>query len=280
MKRILLLSILISCVFFTACGKDSDYITLKVWGEEEPITSSGLDDEAEIYVYLPQTLSKIETPAVLILPGGGYAGVSLPYEGHAAAKWMASKGIVGIVLKYRLPNKHKDVPFEDAIKALQIIRDNAEEWNIDESKIGVAGFSAGGHLASVLSTYYTNNQLCTKPAFTMLFYPVISFQEVTKGGTRNNLLGFEPDSVDVFTYSAEKQVSANTPPTIIFTADDDASVPSTHSISYYDALKVNNIPASLYIFPEGGHGWGFFPEYKYNETAQSLLELWINKYVK
>lgn len=269
-----------SLLIFSACGQSKEPVTLKVWSDQNPTTPNGLSDEAEITVYLPNTMSKIATPAVLVCPGGGYAGVSMPYEGHAAAKWMASQGLVGVVLKYRLPNHHKEVPFEDAVKAMQIIRDHATEWNVDVSKIGVAGFSAGGHLAATLSTYYANNELCPIPAFTILFYPVISLEVVTKGGTRNNLMGLDPSSEDVFAYSAEKQVSLNTPPTIIFTADDDNSVPSTHSSNYYNALKGNNVPASLYVFPEGGHGWGFYPEYKYNHQAQSLLEAWINSYVK
>lgn len=264
---------------FSAFSQNIDSLTLKIW-EYTPPTENGLPDEAEIIVYKPQIKSETTIPAVLICPGGGYAGLSMAYEGHEIAKWMASQGIVGVILKYRLPNQNKEVPFEDACKAIEMIKEHASEWNIDTSKIGVAGFSAGGHLAAVLSTYYADNDFCQRPAFTILFYPVTTLETVTKGGTRNNLMGLEPSGSDVFAYSAEKQVSAQTPPAIIFTADDDGSVPSTFSTSYYNALKDYDIAASLYIFPKGGHGWGLLPQYKYNEQSLSLLKAWIDDYVK
>lgn len=278
MKKSLFVFLLINFCF-SVLSQNIDPLILKVW-ENTPPTENGLTDEAEIIVYKPQTISEAPIPAVLIFPGGGYAGVSMQYEGHAVARWMASQGIVGVILKYRLPNQHKEVPFDDACKALQIIKDHSTEWNIDISKIGLVGFSAGGHLAAVLSTYYADNDLCLRSAFTILFYPVTTFETLTKGGTRNNLMGMEPSGSDIFTYSAEKQVSENTAPTIIFTANDDNSVPSTFSSNYYNALRRNNVPASLYIFPKGGHGWGFLPEYKYNEQALSLLKDWIDDYVK
>lgn len=260
-------------------AQNTDPLVLKIWNDAPP-TENGLADESEIIVYKPQVISDTPTPAVLICPGGGYAGLSMPYEGHVIAKWMASQGIVGVILKYRLPNQNKEVPFDDACKALKIIENHATEWNINPSKIGVAGFSAGGHLAAVLSTYYAENNLSLRPAFTILFYPVTTLETVTKGGTRNNLMGSDPSSSEVFAYSAEKQVSNQTPPAIIFTADDDASVPSTFSTSYYNALKEQNVAASLYIFPEGDHGWGLLPHYKYNEQSLALLKYWIDDYVK
>ncbi|SHG23490.1 alpha/beta hydrolase [Dysgonomonas macrotermitis] len=262
-----------------ACKENQEPVTMKVW-EGNPPTSNGLSDQAEIIVYKPKTMSKLPTPAVLICPGGGYAGLSMPYEGHGLAQWMASKGVVGVILKYRLPNKHKEVPFDDACQALQIIRNHSKEWNIDVSKIGVAGSSAGGHLAATLSTYYTNNELCPRPAFTILFYPVITMETVTKGKTRDNLMGVEPSEEDILAYSPEKQVSENTPPAIIFTADGDGSVPPLHSVMYYRALKEKNIPASLHIFSEGDHGWLLLPQYKYTEPTMSLLETWMESYIK
>lgn len=273
----ILLLLIVSVV--TACGQNEEPIQLKVW-ENNPPTNNGLTDKAELFIYKPHTLSKLPTPAVLIFPGGGYAGVSMPYEGHAFAKWIASQGIVGIVLKYRLPNQHKEVPFDDACQAMQIVRNHAEEWNIDVSKMGVAGFSAGGHLAATLSTYYANNELCPRPAFTILFYPVITMETVTKGGTRNNLMGLTPSEEDIANYSPEKQVSENTPRTIIFTANDDASVPTFHSTNYYQTLNEKGISASLHIFPEGGHGWGLLPDYKYNEESLSILKTWLDLYIK
>lgn len=203
----------------------------------------------------------------------------MPYEGYAFTKWLASEGYVGIILKYRLPNTHKEVPFDDALEAMIVIRQNADKWNIDTSKIGVAGFSTGGHLAVILSNMASYRKINIRPDFTILFYLVISFTEATKGGTRNNLLGMNPSSEDIRTYSAELRVTDKTPSTIIFTADDDGSVPPTHSTIYYDALKKYRIPASLYIFPTGGHGWAMLDSFGYKNEALNLLKSWLTQEV-
>lgn len=271
-KPVCLILILLSLCFSVYSQE-----TILLWDEQNPPTENGLDDEAELIVYLPEIRQsdKTSVPAVLICPGGGYAGVSMPYEGHAFARWMASQGFVSAILKYRLPNKHKEIPFDDVGKAMSVINRNAENWNIDVNRVGIAGFSAGGHLASVFSNLDSE----FRPAFTILFYPVISFENLTKGGTRPNLLGDNPSASDILKYSANLQVTNQTSSAIIFMADDDPSVPSIHSTLYYDALKKHNIPASLYIFPEGGHGWGLLDSFKYNEQCLDLLRLWLDKNV-
>lgn len=248
---------------------------MKIWYDQVPPTENGLTDEAELIIYFPKnkTLDK-SNPAVLICPGGGYGGLSIQYEGHAFAIWIASQGFTGIILKYRLPNQHKEVPFDDATQAMKVIKANSGNWKIDINKIGIAGFSAGGHLAAKFS----NSDTEIKPAFTILFYPVISFKKATRGGTRQNLLGANPSATDIYTFSVEQQVTERTPPSIIFTADNDLSVPSIHSAEYYMALKEHQIPASLYIFPEGGHGWAMLDSFKYNKEALSLLSLWLQPF--
>lgn len=270
MKKFLVF-ILIGFISFSTYSQNS----VRVWDNGAP-TSNGLNDEAELFIYLPEKKDTIATPAVLICPGGGYAGVSMVYEGHAFAKWLASQGIAGIVLKYRLPNEHKEVPFDDAKEAMRIIRTHSDKWNINTNKVGIAGFSAGGHLAATFSNLDSNSDVNIHPDFAILFYPVISLDQVTKGGTRNNLLGKTPTSSEIFSFSADRQVNKNTPPTIIFASDNDTSVPSIHSTMYYNALKENAIPAALYIFPEGEHGWGMIKSFKYNDESLSLLKMWLN----
>lgn len=269
MKRILFFILLI-CVSFSLYSQDS----IKVWVNQAP-TNNGLTDEAKLYIYLPKKENNIKTPAVLICPGGGYAGVSMVYEGHAFAKWLASQGIAGIVLKYRLPNQHKEVPFDDAEESMRIIRANADKWGVNVDKVGISGFSAGGHLAALFSNRYSSKGIYTHPNFTILFYPVISFEEVTKGGTRTNLLGKDPSSTEIYSFSADRQVTANTPPTIIFVSDNDHSVPSVHSTMYYNALKRNEVPSTLYVFPKGGHGWGMITTFEYYAQSLSLLKMWL-----
>lgn len=262
-------------IFILSLGCLSSQEVLDIWKNGAP-TFNGLTDEAELYIYLPKKEKNQKTPAVLICPGGGYAGVSMVYEGHAFAQWLASQGIAGIVLKYRLPNQHKEIPFDDAEEAMRIIRSNSDKWGINPDKVGISGFSAGGHLAALFSNRYSNKGEYTHPNFTILFYPVISFEEVTKGGTRTNLLGKEPSSTEIYSFSADRQVTANTPPTIIFASDNDQSVPSVHSTMYYNALKRNGVPATLYVFPEGNHGWGMITTFKYYDQSLSLLKAWLD----
>lgn len=270
MKKFLFFALLV----FTSLSVYSQD-SMKVWVDKAP-TANGLTDEAKLYIYLPQKKSNQKTPAVLICPGGGYAGVSMVYEGHAFAKWLSSQGIAGIVLKYRLPNQHKEVPFEDAEESMRIIRANADKWSINVDKVGISGFSAGGHLAALYSNRYSNKGAYIQPNFAILFYPVISFKEVTRGGTRPNLLGKNPSSTEIYSFSADKQVTANTPPTIIFASDNDHSVSPTHSTMYYNILKKNGVPSTLYVFPKGDHGWGMIKTFEYYEQSLSLLKMWLD----
>lgn len=213
--------------------------------------------------------------AVVVCPGGGYAGLASMHEGTQFAEWLNKKGITAFILKYRMPNGHKYVPLEDAWQALRYVREHASELNINPHKIGIAGFSAGGHLASTVSTRYATTGTSTRPDFSILFYPVITMGEGTHQGSKNNLLGKSPASSDLYIFSNDTQVGVNTPPTILLLSDDDKSVPPVNSIKYYDALKKSNVPATMYIFPEGGHGWGMRDNFKYHQQMLSLLEIWL-----
>jgi len=234
--------------------------------------------KSEMIVYLPDSI-KNKKMAVIICPGGAYAGVAIDHEGHQFAEWLASEGIAAIILKYRMPNGHKEIPLDDFQQAMHYVRSKAVEWNIADkdmqTKIGVAGFSAGGHLASTASIHYRSSEL--RPDFTILFYPVITMGEYTHDGSRDNLLGENPIADDIIYYSSEDHVNKQTPPAILLLSDDDMDVVPQNSIMYYDALKENGIPSTMYIFPEGGHGWGMHSNFKYHEEMLILLKRWLEK---
>ncbi|MBB4034510.1 acetyl esterase/lipase [Dysgonomonas hofstadii] len=248
--------------------------TVKLW-EGNPPTNNELENQnPELTIYSPETASNTGM-AVVICPGGGYSGLAMDHEGKQVGEWLIKQGITGIVLKYRLPNKHKGVPLEDAQQAIRYVREHAKELNINPDKIGIAGFSAGGHLASTASTHYATYGTSTRPDFSILFYPVITMEVATHGGSKKNLLGDNPSVSDVYMFSNEKQVNTNTPPTILLLSDDDKSVLPVNSTLYYDALKRNDIPATMYIFPEGGHGWGMRENFKYHKQMLELLGMWL-----
>lgn len=213
--------------------------------------------------------------AVVVCPGGGYAGLAIQHEGSQFAKWLNGQGITAFVLKYRMPNKHKEVPLDDAQQAIRYVREHANEFGVDTNKVGIAGFSAGGHLAATASTHYTTEGVSTRPDFSILFYPVITMETATHGGSRSNLLGDKLQPEDIQFFSNEKQINANTPPAILLLSDDDKSVPPANSVFYYEALKKNNIPATMYIFPKGGHGWGVNIDFEYHSQMLHLLGMWL-----
>lgn len=213
------------------------------------------------------TGDRITQAAVVICPGGGYTGLAFGSEGVRTAKEFAQNGITAFVLKYRLPDDSIMIdktigPLQDAQQAIKLVRDNAEKWNLDKNKIGIMGFSAGGHLASTEATHYTKalipNESGTslRPDFLILIYPVISMKDsLTHMGSRNSLLGRSPSKELVDLYSNELQVNENTPPTYLTHTGDDTLVDVDNSISFYEALRHNKVPAELHLYPRGGHGF-------------------------
>ncbi len=208
--------------------------------------------------------------AVLILPGGGYGGVAYDWEGTDYAKWFNSQGIAAFVLKYRMPQAESVItsykaPIQDAQRAIRFIRFNASKFDINKSKVGVIGSSAGGHLASTLGTHLDTNYYqpqdaidkeSTHPDFMMLIYPVISMKkDITHGGSRNSLLGKNPSEDLILQFSNELQVTEKTPPTFIVHSGNDKAVPVENSIRMYQALVKNKIETTMHIFPKGGHGY-------------------------
>lgn len=217
--------------------------------------------------YLPPKDKRTGT-AVLVIPGGGYGIVAAGHEGSDIAKAFNEAGIAAFVLKYRIPNDacmtdKMFVPLMDAQQALYVIRKNAAEYGIDTARVGVMGFSAGGHLAATLSTHFdrpVRNELAganLRPNFSMLIYPVISFHpEIAHMGSRENLVGKNADKKWVTYFSNEDQVSAQTPPAFFVHATDDNVVPVANSILYYNQLVKYKIPAEMHIYEHGGHGFG------------------------
>lgn len=219
------------------------------------ITNTG--DSARVELYFP---AKPNGQMVVVCPGGGYGALSSYNEGLYAAEWLLDHGIAAAVVEYRMPNGHKRIPLTDIQNVFRFCRANAQKWGVKQ--IGVMGFSAGGHLAASVSTLFVDD--VTRPDFSILFYPVISFKYQTHEGTRDNLLGKAETFSDnnfyqamLTKYSINEQVTGNTPPAFIVQSADDGTVPMSNAISYYQALTAMKVPGELHIYPYGGHGWGF-----------------------
>lgn len=232
-----------------------------LWQRRAPI-GDGTVEPAEAWL----TIHRPEKPngtAIVICPGGGYAGLAIGPEGHGIAAWLNRHGITGAVLEYRLPAGRPQVPLLDAQRAIRMVRANANSWQLDPAHIGIMGFSAGGHLASTAGTHYAGGSpLATdpverssaRPNFMILVYPVITMGALGHAGSRANLLGKKPDAKRLALYSNELQVTADTPPTFLAHARDDQPVPPDNSRRFYAALRAHQVPARYLELPGGGHG--------------------------
>jgi len=239
----------------------------------------------EITIFQPEKTS-VKNTAVIICPGGGYAILAYNLEGTIVAKILNSWGVTAVVLKYRLPSdeimKDKSVgPVQDAQSAIQYVRENATQLNINPQKIGIMGFSAGGHLAATASTHFDKdyisnpNHISLRPDFSILAYPVISMSEtLTHMGSHDNLLGKNPSQEVVKKFSNELQVTKNTPITFLVLAGDDDTVNPENSIKYYEALLKNSVPAEMHIYQNGGHGFGTHLLEK-KDNWMDVLRIWM-----
>lgn len=205
--------------------------------------------------------------AVIICPGGGYRYLAMYHEGYTIAKEFVKKGITAFVLKYRLPSNlimvDKSIgPLQDAQRAIQLIRERSIEWGIDTTKVGIMGFSAGGHVASTAGTHFNTatisnpTNISLRPNFLLLVYPVITFGEFAHAGSATKLLGEKPDSAQLRFYSNELRVTRQTPPTFLVQAENDVKVPVQNSLLFYSALLKNNVQAEMHLYVSGGHGFG------------------------
>jgi len=218
-------------------------------------------------------------PCVVICPGGGYRILASEHEGTDVAKYFNSIGMHALVLKYRIPSDEhqadkKIAPLQDAQRAVQLVREHAKDWKVDPNKVGIMGFSAGGHLASSLAVHYDdikikeNRKISMRPDFQILGYPVISFSKFSHVGSRKNLLGKDSTESMMNYFSNEMHVNSNTPIAFLVHAKDDKVVPIENSHLYVDALKSNGVEAELFVYETGGHGFGMI-----NKTSP---ESWIN----
>ena len=233
------------------------------------------DGKANMVVFLPENPSG---KAIVGVPGGGYSVLSNSHEGYLASEWLNKQGIAYFVVNYRLPEGNRFIPMGDVQKGIRIVRDSAGVWGINPHDVGIMGFSAGGHLASVVSTL---SDFDARPDFTILFYPVISMDErVSHKWSCINFLGEEghKDSELVRQYSTQNAVRSHlTPPAIIITASDDRLVPTvTNSLAYYTAMRNAGNECAMYIYPTGDHGFGFGPWFKYHDQMLNDLGNWLN----
>ncbi|MFV0390443.1 MAG: alpha/beta hydrolase [Paludibacteraceae bacterium] len=283
MKRICVLTLLI-CSMLAGKVFSQEEIKLYPNGPEESnelqsaekwrSTDFLLDiSEPRMYSFIVPKEKTVGT-AVLICPGGGYSGVSVIKEGEDIAKWFNNLGVSAFVLYYRMPNGHHEIPLKDAQTALSIIDDNARKWNIDRKKIGIMGFSAGGHLASTVGTHFKSDK--ERPDFMILAYPVISMDKgVTHKGSRDNLLGKNPTDKLVNQYSNELQVTKETPSTFLLHAKDDKTVPVENSKLFYRALLKNNVRAEIVLTQNGGHGFGMQKKGTDSDGWEKKLKEWL-----
>ena len=287
------MAIIASVIFSTSAQKtyvdlkcNADQI-IKWWNNSKAphsneITKDETRDEAGNLREISQTVfylykadaSNATGQAVVVLPGGGYGANCIEREGFKLAEYFKSIGITALVVKYRLPNYgHKEVPLEDAQAGLGYLRKNAKKLGIDPTKVGIAGSSAGGHLAAYTSNFTPDAE---KPAFSILFYPVITGSScMTHQNTFRRLLGAQHAPYLREYYSLENRVSEKTPPTILLLSTDDRTVPPISSILYYKALKHYGVKASMHIYPEGGHGWVCKEEFRYHKDWQHQLAKWL-----
>ncbi len=240
----------------------------------------------DLYFY-PAPAEKATGTAVIICPGGGYSGLAIRHEGLQVAQWFNSLGITAFVLTYRQPDdaimENKSIaPMQDGQRAMRIVRRHAKEWGINPDKIGIMGFSAGGHVASTISTHYNekvyepDDLTSARPDFSLLIYPVISMDStITHMGSRVNLLGNNPTPEQVKHFSNELQVDAQTPPAFLVQSFDDDAVPVQNSILYALALRKYNIPSELHLYQSGGHGYGMGRSTNTESTWTEACRNWL-----
>lgn len=278
MKRAFFTLLAVICVAMTASAQQPFVLKLYPDGVQE---SNGLNvdtpdnpREPILTVYLPKGRTTGQT--VVICPGGGYAHLSLTNEGSEVAQWLNMRGIAAAVLSYRMPNGHSEIPLKDALTAIEMVRDNAAEWKVDPSKVGIIGFSAGGHLAATALTKYTSEK--NRPDFGILIYPVITMTMATHGGSRYNLLGRDHTEQQINDFSCEKLVNDKTPVTFIALSSDDKVVLPVNGVSFYQALSNADVKGcELHVYPTGGHGWGFSGRLDYRDEFSTSLTRWLNE---
>ena len=231
------------------------------------------DGASNIQVFLPETPSG---RAIVGCPGGGYSHLSMQNEGTDWAEYFNSQGIAYCVLTYRMPKGDRSLPMSDAQNAIRTVRDSAQAWKVNPYDVGIMGFSAGGHLASTTATHAP---IDARPDFQILFYPVITMMpDITHKGSHDNFLGPDPKKKDEQKYSNDLQVTRVTPPAFIALSDDDHTVLPANGVNYYIEMYRHDVPATLHVYPSGGHGWGNRDSFIYHKQMQLELEAWLRSF--
>ena len=245
-----------------------------LWPDGAPGAVGNTDeDKPSISIYLPPP-DKATGTGVAVCPGGGYGHLAVDHEGDQVARWLNSFGVAAFMLKYRLaPRYHHPAPLQDAQQAIKMVRSRAQEWRVRPDRVGIWGFSAGGHLASTAGTHFDAG---TRPDFMILAYAVISFMPpYMHKGSRNNLIGDNPNPKLVENLSNELQVTAQTPPTFLFHTTTDQAVPVENSVMFYMALRKAGVPAEMHIYANGPHGVGLAPTDLALSSWPRRLEEWM-----
>lgn len=273
MKRYAWVMMLMIC--FSTVVMAQKPFDVDLWPKKPQVKSEDHSDTARVRVFLPNA-KEATGRAVVICPGGGYQHLAMEHEGYDWATFFNQEGIAVIVLKYRMPHGNPKVPVSDAEEAIRLVRRNSGNWHINPNDVGIMGSSAGGHLASTIATHAEKD---AKPNFQILFYPVITMMpDITHGGSHNNLLGKEPKKNLEREYSSDLQVSRVTPRAWIALSDDDHGVLPANGVNYYLELYRHDVPASLHVYPKGGHGWGFRSSFLYHIEMLLDLKSWLKSF--
>lgn len=282
-RNVLTVLVMMGCA---TCARAGEPVVMPLWADGAPGAQGTEEkDVPTITVCLPEP-AKASGAAIVICPGGGYGGLAMDHEGKQVAEWCNANGVAGFILRYRHSPKYRHpIPLGDAQRAIRTVRAKADEWKIKPDRIGIIGFSAGGHLASTTGTHFDAgnpeakdpiDRVSCRPDFMILCYPVISFTEsYTHQGSRKNLLGTEPDPKLVENLSNEKQVTRKTPPTFLFHTNADSGVLPENSIAFYQALRAAKVPAELHIYERGPHGVGLAPGDEALRTWPGLCANWM-----
>lgn len=259
-----IITVIMFANFCIANAQEANY-PIRLWNEDS------IKSQITIYKAKKQNSNGM---GIVVCPGGSYSFVSMNNEGNPVGKWLSDNGITAIVLNYRIPNGNRALPIEDAREALRYMHRNAKNLNVNPYKIGIWGSSAGGHLASTISTHFSDS--LSHPSFQVLYYPVISSRgDLRHSKSFKNLLGENATKNDYSDYSNELHVDRMTPATLFILSDDDPTVNPMNSVVFYESLKRYNIPAALYIFPIGKHGYGFNKDWPYQNISRELVLNWL-----
>jgi acetyl esterase/lipase len=286
--KTLMFAVVVSLTAYNIAAADEPRVELLWPGGAPDAKGDAEGDRPTLTIYLPEP-GKATGAAIVICPGGGYGALAMDHEGHQVAQWLNSFGVAGFILKYRHRNSGAGyghpAPIQDAQRAVRTVRSRSKEWGVDPKRIGILGFSAGGHLASTAATHFDESfneptdeidSVSPRPDFAVLIYPLISFSEpFTHSGSRRNLLGTEPDPALVERMSNDRQVTARTPPAFLIHTWEDSGVPPENSIAFYLALRKAGVPAEMHVFLRGPHGFGLGENRGAVSAWPRLCEEWM-----